>query len=48
MDAFAFFGAFLADVRPEIERYLDETTGNEPIPLPAAIDDLRMALTTYN
>jgi hypothetical protein len=48
MDTFAFFGAFLADVRSEIERYLDETTGNDQIPLPDAIDDLRMTLTTYN
>lgn len=48
MDTFAFFGAFLADVRSEIERYLDETTGKDQIPLPDAIDDLRLALTTYN
>jgi hypothetical protein len=48
MDTFAFFGAFLADVRSEIERYLDETAGNEPVPLPAAIDDLRTTLTTYH
>jgi hypothetical protein len=48
MDTFAFFGAFLADVRPEIERYLDETAGAEPVPLPAAIDDLRTTLTTYH
>ena len=46
MDAFAFFGAFLADVRAEIERYLDETVGNEPVPVTAAIDELRMALAT--
>jgi NAD(P)-dependent dehydrogenase (short-subunit alcohol dehydrogenase family) len=48
MDTFAFFGAFLADVRSEIERYLDETAGNGPVPLPAAIDDLRTTLTTYH
>jgi hypothetical protein len=48
MDTFAFFGAFLADVRPEIERYLDETAGTDPVPLPAAIDDLRSTLTTYH
>jgi hypothetical protein len=44
MDAFAFFGAFLAEVRCEIEQYLDETAGNERIPLAKALGDLRLAL----
>lgn len=48
MDTFDYFGAFLADVRPEIERYLDETADTEPVPLPAAIDDLRTTLSTYH
>lgn len=44
MDAFAYFGAFLADIRGEIERYLDEAASSEPVPLEAAIGDLRLAL----
>jgi len=44
MDAFAFFGTFLAEVRSEIERYLDETPENEPVPLMTALGDLRVAL----
>ncbi|HET9661767.1 MAG TPA: glycosyltransferase [Thermomicrobiales bacterium] len=48
MDAFACFGAFLADVRSEIEHYLDETAGNEPVPLAAALGDLRMALAAHH
>jgi hypothetical protein len=47
MDAFVTFGTFLASVRPEIEHFLDDTVGNEPVPLDRAIGDLRIALATY-
>ena len=44
MDSFAHFGAFLAEIRFEIERYLDDTAASEPVPLGRAISDLRVML----
>ncbi len=48
MDTYAYFGAFLSDIHWEIERYLDEAVGNEPVALPIAIGELRAALTPYH
>jgi hypothetical protein len=48
MDAFAYFGAYLADIRTEMERYLDETVGAELVPLDYAIDELRSTLAVHH